>query len=145
MKKIERIEHEGIIREISNDFITVEIVNKSACAACHAKGFCVAGEEETRFVDVPYDISTLVEEYKVGDQVNLVLNQSLGVTAVFISYAVPLVILILLLLILSNTGLSELAVGLLSLAGVAVYYLFVFLFRDRLERIFTFSIEKINR
>ena len=145
MKKIERIEHEGIIREISNDFITVEIVNKSACAACHAKGFCVAGEEETRYVDVPYDISTLVEEYKVGDQVNLVLNQSLGVTAVFISYAVPLVILILLLLILSNTGLSELAVGLLSLAGVAVYYLFVFLFRDRLERIFTFSIEKINR
>jgi hypothetical protein len=46
---------------------------------------------------------------------------------------------------LSNTGLNELAVGLLSLAGVAVYYLFVFLFRDRLERIFTFSIEKINR
>lgn len=144
MKKIERIEHEGIVREISEDFITVEIVNKSACAACHAKGVCVAGEEEIRYVDVPYSISSLVEEFNVGDKVNLVLNQSLGVQAVFISYAIPLVILILLLLFLSNTGLSELMVGLLSLAGVAVYYLFVFLFRDRLERIFTFSIEKIN-
>ena len=144
MKKIERIEHEGIVREISEDFITVEIVNKSACAACHAKGVCVAGEEEIRYVDVPYSISSLVEDFKVGDKVNLVLNQSLGVQAVFISYAIPLVILILLLLILSNTGLNELMVGLLSLAGVAVYYLFVFLFRDRLERIFTFSIEKIN-
>ncbi|MBO6068013.1 MAG: SoxR reducing system RseC family protein [Bacteroidales bacterium] len=144
MKKIERVEHEGVITEISEDFITVEIVNKSACAACHAKGFCVAGEEQTRYVDVPYNISTLVEEYKVGDRVNLVLNQSLGVSAVFISYAIPLVILIFLLLILSNTGLSELAVGLLTLAGIAVYYLFVFLFRNRLERIFTFSIEKIN-
>ncbi|MBR7026674.1 MAG: SoxR reducing system RseC family protein [Bacteroidales bacterium] len=144
MKKIERIEHEGIVREISEDFITVEIVNKSACAACHAKGVCVAGEEEIRYVDVPYSISSLVEEFNVGDKVNLVLNQSLGVQAVFISYAIPLVILILLLLILSNTGLSELMVGLLSLAGVAVYYLFVFLFRNRLERIFTFSIEKIN-
>ncbi|MBR0533460.1 MAG: SoxR reducing system RseC family protein [Bacteroidales bacterium] len=144
MKKIERIEHEGIVREISEDFITVEIVNKSACAACHAKGVCVAGEEEIHYVDVPYSISSLVEEFNVGDKVNLVLNQSLGVQAVFISYAIPLVILILLLLILSNTGLSELMVGLLSLAGVAVYYLFVFLFRDRLERIFTFSIEKIN-
>ena len=144
MKKIERIEHEGIVREISENFITVEIVNKSACAACHAKGVCVAGEEEIRYVDVPYSISSLVEEFNVGDKVNLVLNQSLGVQAVFISYAIPLVILILLLLILSNTGLSELMVGLLSLAGVAVYYLFVFLFRDRLERIFTFSIEKIN-
>lgn len=144
MKKIERIEHEGIVREISEDFITVEIVNKSACAACHAKGVCVAGEEEIRYVDVPYSISSLVEEFNVGDKINLVLNQSLGVQAVFISYAIPLVILILLLLILSNTGLSELMVGLLSLAGVAVYYLFVFLFRDRLERIFTFSIEKIN-
>lgn len=144
MKKIERVEHEGVITEISEDFITVEIVNKSACAACHAKGFCVAGEEQTRYVDVPYNISTLVEEYKVGDRVNLVLNQSLGVSAVFISYAIPLVILIFLLLILSNTGLSELAVGLLTLAGIAVYYMFVFLFRNRLERIFTFSIEKIN-
>lgn len=144
MKKIDKIEHEGIITEISDNFITVEIVNKSACAACHAKGVCVAGEEETRYVDVPYNISSLVEDYKVGDKVNLVLNQSLGVTAVLISYAVPLVIFILLLLILSNTGLSEPMVGLLSLAGVAVYYLFVFLFRDRLERIFTFSIEKIN-
>jgi len=144
MKKIEKIEHEGIISEISDNFITVEIVNKSACAACHAKGVCIAGEEETRYVDVPYSISSLVEDFKVGDKVNLVLNQSLGVTAVFISYAVPLVIFILLLLILSNTGLNELMVGLLSLAGVAVYYLFVFLFRDRLERIFTFSIEKIN-
>ncbi|MBR5736722.1 MAG: SoxR reducing system RseC family protein [Bacteroidales bacterium] len=144
MKKIERIEHEGIIREISDEYITVEFVNKSACASCHAKGFCVAGEEETRFVDVPYNISTLVEEYKVGDKVNLVLNQSLGVSAVFISYAVPLVILIFFLLILSNTGLNELAVGLLTLAGVGIYYLFVYLFRDRLERIFTFSIEKIN-
>ena len=94
MKKIERVEHEGVITEISEDFITVEIVNKSACAACHAKGFCVAGEEQTRYVDVPYNISTLVEEYKVGDRVNLVLNQSLGVSAVFISYAIPLVILI---------------------------------------------------
>lgn len=144
MKKIEKIEHEGIISEISDNFITVEIVNKSACAACHAKGVCIAGEEETRYVDVPYSISSLVEDFKVGDKVNLVLNQSLGVTAVFISYAVPLVIFILLLLILSNIGLNELMVGLLSLAGVAVYYLFVFLFRDRLERIFTFSIEKIN-
>ena len=144
MKKIERVEHEGIIREISEDYITVEIVNKSACAACHAKGFCVAGEEKTRCVDVPYSIDTLVEEYNVGDKVNLVLNQSLGVSAVFISYAIPLVILILFLLILSNTGLNELAVGLLSLAGVGVYYFFVYLFRNRLERIFTFSIEKIN-
>ena len=144
MKKIERVEHEGIIREISEDYITVEIVNKSACAACHAKGFCVAGEEETRYVDVPYNIDTLVVDYKVGDKVNLVLNQSLGVSAVFISYAIPLVILILFLLILSNTGLNELAVGLLSLAGVGIYYFFVYLFRDRLERIFTFSIEKIN-
>ena len=144
MKKIERVEHEGIIREISENFITVEIINKSACAECHAKGFCVAGEEETRLVDVQYDISTLVEQYEVGDKVNLVLNQSLGISAVFISYAIPLVVLILLLLILSNTGLDELMVGLLSLAGIGVYYLIVFLFRDRLERIFTFSIEKID-
>ena len=144
MEKIEKIEHEGIVRQVSEDFITVEIVNKSACAACHAKGFCVASEEEIRFVDVPYSIGTLVEDINVGDKVNLVLNQSLGVSAVFISYAVPLVIFILLLLILSKTGLNELMVGLLSLAGVGIYYAFVFLFRNKLERIFTFSVEKIK-
>lgn len=142
MKKIDKIEHEGVIREISENFITVEILHKSACAECHAKGVCVAGDEEIRLIDVPYDIASLAQDFKVGDKVNLVLNQSLGVSAVFISYAIPLVVFIILLLILSNVRLGELMVGLLSLAGVAVYYLFVFLFRDRLERIFTFSIER---
>jgi len=145
MKKIERIEHEAVITAIDEHYITVEIQKKSACAACHAKGVCVASEQETRYVDVPYNISSLVENFQVGDAVNLVLSSSLGMKAVFISYAVPLMLLVFLLLFLYSLGLNELMIGLLSLGGVALYYLFIFLFRDKLERIFTFSIEKNNK
>ena len=136
MKKIERIEHEAVITAIDENYITVEIQKKSACAACHAKGV---------YVDVPYNISSLVENFQVGDAVNLVLSSSLGMKAVFISYAVPLMLLVFLLLFLYSLGLNELMIGLLSLGGVALYYLFIFLFRDKLERIFTFSIEKNNK
>ena len=141
---MDRIEHEGRVTDISEDVISVEIINKSACASCHAKGVCAASEESVRIVEVPYTISTLVEEYKVGDKVNVVLQPSLGIKAVWICYVIPLAVLLASILVFSKAGMSELATGLWSLEVLAVYYFVVFLFRKRISKIFTFSIYKSN-
>lgn len=141
---MERIEHEGRVIDISEDVISVEIINKSACATCHAKGVCAASEESVRVVEVPYTISTLVEEYNVGDKVNVILAPSLGIKAVWICYVVPLIVLLASILIFSKAGFSELATGLWSLAVLALYYFGVFLFRKKISKIFTFSITKSN-
>lgn len=141
-KKIDKVEHEGRIIEISPDYISVEIINKSACAECHAKGVCVASDQEIRVIEVAQDANTLTQDWEVGEKVNVILKSSMGLQAVVISYLIPLLILIILLLSLSRCGWNELAVGLGSMAGVAIYYVFVFIFRKKLKKIFIFSIEK---
>ena len=124
------------------DYISVEILNKSACAACHAKGVCGASDEKIKVVEVAQDITTLTCDFQVGDRVNVVMSSSMGVTAVWLCYVVPLIVLLAAIFIFSKCGCSELVVGLGSLGVVAVYYFGVFLFRNKISKIFTFSIEK---
>lgn len=137
----ERIEHEGRVVAISKDYISVEIVSKSACAACHAKSVCAASDESVKIIEIPYDISTLSADYKVGDSVNVVLSSSLGVRAIWFAYVIPLIVLLACIFIFSHIGVGELRTGLYSLGVVALYYAVLALFRNKFSKIFTFTIE----
>lgn len=124
----ERIEHEGRVVAVDKDYISVEIVNKSACAACHAKGVCGASDEAVKVVDVAQDITTLTEDYQVGEKVNVVMSPAMGTQAVWLSYVVPLIVLLAAIGVFSLCGAGELATGLGSLGLVALYYLGLFFF-----------------
>lgn len=138
----ERIEHEGRVISVDKDYITVEIVNKSACAACHAKGVCGAADESVKQIDIAQDISTLAADYQPGETVRVVMSPSMGVQAVWLAYVVPLLVLVAAILIFSLCGAGELVTGLGSLGAVALWYAGLFLFRNKISKIFIFSIEK---
>lgn len=138
----ERIEHEGKVISVDKDYIAVEILNKSACASCHAKAVCGASEESVKVVEVAQDISTLAADYQVGETVNVVMSSAMGTQAIWIAYVIPLLVLMASILVFSLCGAGELVMGLGSLGVVALYYLGVFLMRDRISKIFIFSIEK---
>jgi len=140
-KPPKRIEHVGKIVEMDSQSISVEIVNKSACASCHARGVCGAGEEQVRTIVLPQTLATATAGYQVGDEVKLVLSATLGMKAVVLAYGLPLLILMAALLITSSLGLEQLYVGLISLASVALYYIIFAIFRDNLDKQFVFSIE----
>ena len=91
----------------------------------------------------PIVIGQAADDYKVGEQVKVSLTRTMGYKAVVISYLFPLIILTILLLYLQNTYQNELIAGLGSIAGVAVYYFFVWLLKDKLENKFSFTIEKL--
>ena len=138
----ERIEHEGKVVSVDKDYIAVEILNKSACAACHAKGVCGASDQAVKVVEVAQDITTLTQDFQVGETVNVVMAPSMGAQAVWFAYVIPLMVLLASVTVFWLCGASELLMGLASLGIVALYYLGVFLFRDKISKIFTFSIEK---
>ena len=138
----ERIEHEGRVIAVDKDYISVEIVNKSACAACHAKGVCGASDEAVKVVEVAQDITTLTEDYQVGETVNVVMSSAMGTKAIWLAYVVPLLVLMLSILVFSLCGAGEVLMGLGSLGAVALYYLGVFFYRKKISKIFIFSIEK---
>jgi sigma-E factor negative regulatory protein RseC len=138
----ERIEHEGKVIAVDKDYISVEIVNKSACAACHAKAVCGASDESIKVVEVAQDILTLTQDFQVGETVNVVMSAGMGTQAVWFAYVVPLIVLMASVFVFWLCGVSELIMGVGSLGIVALYYLGVYLFRNKISKIFTFSIEK---
>ncbi len=140
-KQPARIVHEGKIVEMDNQNISVEIVNKSACASCHAKGVCGASDEQVRIIVIPQTLETATAGFQVGDTVKLVLSAAVGMKGAILAYGVPLVVLVAAILVLSALGVAQLWVGLISLAAVALYYIIFAIFRDKLDKEFVFSIE----
>lgn len=138
MAKKNEIAHPGRIVEIDKDFTTVEITVSSACSSCHAKGLCGMSEQEDKIIMVPTDPYT---ERKVGDEVTVKTKMTMGLKAVWISYVVPLAVLLILILSLSTIFESEYLTGLVSIAGVALYFFGIWLFRDRLSNEFVFYID----
>ena len=137
MAKKNEIIHSGKILEITPDFTTVQILVSSACASCHAKAMCGMSEEEEKVIMVPTDPYA---DHKVGDEVQVMTKMSMGLKAVWISYVIPLAILMILILSLSGVIESEVYRALTAIGGVAVYYLFVWLFRNKLSDEFVFYI-----
>ena len=141
MSEKKSVSHKGTIVEISDGNIKVEIINKSMCAACHAKGFCSAGDTKDKIIDVQYWNNG---EFDLGDEVEVTMKRSMGFKAVWISYVIPLAILMIFLLTLQGLGYTELCAGLCAAAAVCIYYLVVYLFRDKIADKFVFTIAKNN-
>ena len=138
MAKKNEIRHSGKILEITPDFTTVQIIVSSACSACHAKSLCGMSEDEEKVIMVPTDPYA---DHKVGDEVQVLTKMTMGLKAVWISYVIPLAVLMILILSLSSFIENELLTGLFSVAGVAVYYFGVWLFREKLSDEFVFYIK----
>ena len=133
------VSHEGTILEITPEFTTVEIIAQSACAACHARGLCGVADEKQKIIMVPTDP---YGSYREGDKVLVLLKKSMGMKAVWISYVIPLFILMILILSLSSVTEHEVYAGLAAIGGVALYYLVIYLFRDKLANDFVFYIKE---
>lgn len=140
MARKDDIMHEGKILEITPDFTTVQITVSSACSSCHAKNLCGVADEQDKVIMLPTDPYTI---YETGETVNVLTKRSMGTKAVWISYVIPLCILMILILSLSALWKNELLAGCVSIAAVLLYYFFIWVFRKKLEKEFVFTIEKI--
>ena len=135
---MESISHRGRIVKVTPEFTTVEIISSSACSACHASGICGMSEYTKKAIEVP---TRAWDRFEAGQEVNVVLKASMGHKAVWLAYVVPLLVLLAVLLGSLALGAGELAAGLGAIGGVAVYYLFLWLFKDRLRNRYVFAIE----
>lgn len=135
------VEHRGKVIEVLPHQVSVEILQQSACAACHAKSACMASDQEVKVVQVEPEFGVT---YDIGEEVKVLLSQILGFKAVVFSYLIPLAILMILLLALPPVLHSDLWVGLACIGGIALYYLVLWMFKNRLKKEFVFTIEKIR-
>ena len=134
----ETIQHDGVVQQADSNSVFVKITSLHACSGCHAEGSCALTGKEEKIVEVPGNYSV-----KAGDLVTIIMNQSMGYIAVVLGYIMPLLIVILTLIILISVSVPELTAGLLSLSVLAPYYFLMYLFRNKIDKKFTFTL-KLN-
>jgi sigma-E factor negative regulatory protein RseC len=134
------IKHAGEVIGVEPEKLIVRMSVNSACSGCHAKAECGVDESEDKIVEVA---TLAADEYVVGESVEVALRQkSMGVISVLLAYVIPFFILTLLLFGISAMGSSEEVAALAALAGVALYYVVLWLLRDRVKKRIEFTITK---
>lgn len=134
----ESVSHTGKIVRITPQVTTVSILQHSACGECHAAGLCGMADLAEKTVDVPTDPYAF---HNVGDQVEVLLKASMGMKAVWLCYAIPLVILLGTVLLLIALGVPEVPAALAGLVAIGLYYLLLYLFRNKLKNEYIFTIK----
>ena len=133
------IKHRGIVEKVDGSHIVVRIVQTSACSACSAKGLCNASESKEKQIDV-YEANP---SYQIGEEVMVCGTTLMGMRAVLLAFGVPLLILVLALGVsMKLTGEDALLSSGIALVSVVPYYIGIYFCKDKLNRTFSFTIEK---
>ena len=135
----ELIKHEGIVLHINGSKARVEIVQTSACSACKARSMCMSAESQQKEMDV-----AMLEPMQVGDKVEVEVRERLAWKAVLLAYILPFIVMLAIIATLDfATEWSEAIVGTLSLCGIALYYIGLSFFKDKLQKQFVFTARKL--
>ena len=134
----EEVAHKGKVVKMTPQVTTVAILQHGACSQCHAAGLCGMSDMAEKTVEVPTDPYAF---YGVGDEVEVLLKASMGMKAVWLAYFIPLLVLLAVVLTLSALKVGEVATGISALVAVGLYYLLLYLFRDRLKNEYIFTIK----
>ncbi|MFP4556854.1 MAG: SoxR reducing system RseC family protein [Bacteroidales bacterium] len=138
-KKAKTVEHLGKVQEVTANSVLVSINSQSACSACHAKGGCGMADstEKTVQINKPH------HHYSIGQDVKVVLKQSLGFRALMMGYVTPFLIVLFTLIILTAVKIPEGRAGLASLSTLIPYYFGLYILRDKVSKQFSFDIESV--
>lgn len=135
------IKHRGIVENIEGNLLKVRIVQTSACAECGAKGYCSSAEVRENEVEV---MASDASAYRLGDDVWVMCEMSVGRRAVWWAFVFPFLILLASLCLFLSLDCGELWAAMFSLFLLVPYYYIMWLFRKRLERHFSFSVQPFS-
>lgn len=134
------IEHLGIISEVSDNLVRVSVLPEAACGSCSVRSSCSIGETGEREIEV---FRRKGDSYSTGEEIRVILEQSLGLKALVIGYILPFLVVLFMLILLTSLGLSEGFAGLVALLSLIPYYTGLSFFRDKLKKEFSFRLQKL--
>ena len=137
----EKIEHEGVISRIVKENAWVSIIQRSACAECHAKSMCNISEQKEKIIE----IQGIDSSFHEGEKVIVTGNASLGLLAVLYAFVIPIISIVLILFFFLTYFHSESIAALAAIVNLIIHYSLLYIFRDKLKRKFVFTIKKIDK
>ncbi|MDR1371170.1 MAG: SoxR reducing system RseC family protein [Dysgonamonadaceae bacterium] len=133
-----KIEYPGVIFKVNEDVVQVKILQKTACADCHAKSMCSLSEMKEKILEIPGKNN----DFKEGDDVLVTGAASLGMKAVLLAFLLPLLIMVVLLFLgIRFTGSEMIAAG-ISVLSLTIYYIVLYFRKDKLTKEFVFTLNR---
>ncbi len=130
------VSHPGVVVGINDKDLEIEILSASSCGSCGIKSACGMSEMQEKRVTAPKPSD---KEFVVGQPVSIVMSTKMGNKAALIAYFIPSLIIIMVTVILCGY-LKDWLAALIGIGAFAVYYLIVYLFRDKLWKEFHYEI-----
>lgn len=135
------IEHTGRVQRIEKNRVFVMITAAAACSTCRARKACGVTESADKIIEV---MTVDAENFAPGDEVVVGVKRRVGMKAVMYAYTLPLAVLIVLLVAAKAAGASDPVAGVAAVGGVALYYLSLWLLKERIAATVTFTVRKVN-
>lgn len=134
------IEHQGVIESIDGSHIRVNIVQQAACGACKVKSMCSQSEQKEKIVDV-YEADASSRR-SVGDSVTVCGTLTMGKQAVLLAFTIPLAITVVWMFVaLAWLKMDELQAVVLLCGPLLVYFIWMYVMRDKIAKRFAFWIK----
>ena len=142
------IKHDGIVIAVNGDgTVRVRIVQTSACASCKAKAMCASAESKEKEILAIGD-----GLLAIGDEAEVMVQQKIGWKAVLLAYILPFVVMMA-VIVLGNQAIrllgaevmgknGEAIIGTAALCAMGVYYIVLGLFKDKIQKDFSFTARK---
>lgn len=131
------IKHDGIVIAVNGDgTVRVRIVQTSACASCKAKAMCASAESVEKEIDAMGD-----GLLAIGDEAEVIVAEKIGWKAIFLAYILPFILLLGSVLVFNEFIKEEIA-GTIALCTMGVYYIVLGLFKNKLQKQFSFTARK---
>ncbi|MBO6058109.1 MAG: SoxR reducing system RseC family protein [Bacteroidales bacterium] len=133
----EHVSHPGVVVGINDKDLEIEILSSSMCGSCGIKSACGMSEMQEKRITVPKPVD---KEFIVGQPVSITMSTSQGNKAALFAYFIPAFLLVAIIVILSNLSIKEWISALVGIGALAVYYVILYFFRDKLRNEFTYEI-----
>ena len=133
----DHVSHLGVVVGINEKDIEIEILSSSMCGSCGIKSACGMSEMQEKRVTVPKPKD---REFIVGQPVSIIMNTRQGNKAALFAYFIPAFLLVAIIVILSNLNVKEWLAATIGIGVIAVYYIVLSFFKNRLRNEFTYEI-----
>lgn len=143
--EIEYIEHDAVITDIdrSKQCITVRLIDSAECGGCPAAALC-AGAKDTQKITIPVKDAA---SFSKGEEVVVRGTEQMHRKAIMLATFIPCVCLIAIMVGVFILTADQLLAALCGLGSMVVFFLLLYLCRNRIAHEFNFTVlpaERLN-
>ncbi len=140
MESCKYLESTGIVTEVTDKTIIVQIQVNSACGSCVSKNICGMTESSRKKITIDKENGGKLGEpiydrnIKVGDSVIVGITKSTGIKSAVLAYFVPFVVFIVVLLVMLSVLSNDLLAFGIAVLFLVVYYIILKLLNPKLNK-----------